>query len=54
MEIYTADADGSNVKRLTDVPGYDGGPFFSADGKSHLLASFHAEGRCGRGLDDER
>jgi Tol biopolymer transport system component len=27
MEIYTADADGSNVKRLTHVPGYDGGPW---------------------------
>ena len=25
------DADGSNVKRLTDVAGYDGGAFFSRD-----------------------
>src|SRR5207342_452395 len=30
-EIYImrADADGSGVKRLTNVTGYDGGPFFS-------------------------
>ncbi len=33
MEIYLADADGSNVERLTTADGYDGGPFFSADGK---------------------
>lgn len=33
MEIYLMRADGSEVKRLTDVPGYDGGPFFSPDGK---------------------
>ena len=25
------DADGGNVRRLTDTPGYDGGAFFSAD-----------------------
>lgn len=33
MEIYLADADGTNVERLTTADGYDGGPFFSADGK---------------------
>lgn len=33
MDIYIMDADGGNVRRLTDVPGYDGGAFFSADGK---------------------
>jgi Tol biopolymer transport system component len=31
-EIYVMNADGSNVKRLTSTPGYDGGPFFSPDG----------------------
>ena len=33
MDLYLADADGSNPRQLTNVPGYDGGPFFSADGK---------------------
>jgi Tol biopolymer transport system component len=44
MEIYTADADGSNVKRLTNVPGYDGGPFFSADGKRICWRRFTPKG----------
>ncbi|MDF1813798.1 MAG: M28 family peptidase [Verrucomicrobiales bacterium] len=33
MEIYISDVDGSNTKRLTNADGYDGGPFFSFDGK---------------------
>ena len=33
MEIYSMKADGSDVKRLTNRPGPDGGPFFSFDGK---------------------
>ncbi len=33
MDLYLMDADGSNVVRLTDEDGYDGGPFFSADGQ---------------------
>ncbi len=33
LEIYTMGIDGSNVKRLTHEPGYDGGAFFSPDGK---------------------
>jgi len=32
MEIYIANADGSDAKQLTNVHGYDGGPFFSPDG----------------------
>jgi len=31
-EICLMNADGSNLKRLTTTPGYDGGPFFSPDG----------------------
>jgi Tol biopolymer transport system component len=31
LELYRMDADGSNVKRLTHKPGYDGGAFFSRD-----------------------
>jgi Tol biopolymer transport system component len=44
MEIYTADADGSNVKRLTEAPGYDGGPFFSADGQRICWRRFTPKG----------
>ena len=33
LEIYTMDVEGKNVRRLTHEPGYDGGPFFSPDGK---------------------
>lgn len=31
-DIYIMNADGSNVRQLTAVHGYDGGPFFSPDG----------------------
>jgi Tol biopolymer transport system component len=33
LDIYRADLDGKNIKRLTDEFGYDGGPFVSWDGK---------------------
>src|SRR5947209_9586426 len=33
-ELYIMDADGNNVRKLTNAPGcYNGGPFFSPDGK---------------------
>ncbi|MEX2577990.1 MAG: M28 family peptidase [Verrucomicrobiales bacterium] len=44
MEIYTANADGSNVQRLTDADGYDGGPFFSADGERICWRRFDRKG----------
>ena len=31
IELYRMDADGKNVQRLTNTPGYDGGAFFNAD-----------------------
>lgn len=31
-EIFVMDADGANAKRLTNRPGFDGGPQFSPDG----------------------
>ena len=36
LEIYRADLDGKNIKKLTDEPGYDGGPFVSWDSK-HIV-----------------
>lgn len=44
MEIYLSDADGSNPKRLTNADGYDGGPFFSADGKEICWRRFDRKG----------
>ena len=44
MDIYIMDSDGSNVKQLTDVRGYDGGPFFSADGKKICWRRFSEDG----------
>jgi Tol biopolymer transport system component len=43
-EIYVMDTDGSNARRLTDWPGYDGGPFFSPDGTRILWRHFNEEG----------
>ena len=36
--------DGSNVRRLTDAPGYDGGPFFSPDGERIVWRHFEENG----------
>lgn len=44
MELYIMDADGSNVRRLTNQLGYDGGPFFSADGKQITWRRFNRLG----------
>lgn len=44
MDLYIMDADGSNVRRLTDGLGYDGGPFFSADGSRIVWRRFEPTG----------
>ena len=44
MELYVMDADGTNVRRLTDAPGYDGGPFWSADGERIVWRRFSEDG----------
>ena len=43
-EIYIMRADGSGQKRLTSVRGYDGGPFFSPDGKRIIWRRFDETG----------
>ncbi len=44
IDLFIMDADGSNVRQLTDVPGYDGGPFFSPDGKRVCWRRFSENG----------
>ena len=43
-EIYLMNADGSDQIRLTDSPGYDGGPFFTPDGQHIVWRHFTADG----------
>jgi Tol biopolymer transport system component len=43
-EIHLMKADGSQVRRLTHTPGYDGGPFFSPDGQRILWRRFSEQG----------
>ena len=39
LDIYSMNADGSNVRQLTHELGYDGGAFYSADGKKVVYRS---------------
>ena len=43
-EIYIMRADGSGQKRLTNAVGYDGGPFFTQDGKKIVWRRFDEKG----------
>ena len=43
-EIYLMNADRSNQIRLTDAPGYDGGPFFTPDGQHIVWRHFTPDG----------
>ncbi|MCM2369292.1 M20/M25/M40 family metallo-hydrolase [Aporhodopirellula aestuarii] len=50
IDLYLMNADGSplpdgrSVRRLTDEPGYDGGPFFSPDGQRICWRRFSPDG----------
>lgn len=44
VDLYLMDIDGGNVRRLTDSLGYDGGPFFSADGGRICWRRFSEDG----------
>ena len=39
LDIYSMRPDGSDVLRLTDSMGYDGGPFYSPDGSKIVYRS---------------
>jgi Tol biopolymer transport system component len=43
-EIYLMPAEGGEPRRLTQTPGYDGGPFFFADGSRILWRRFSENG----------
>ena len=43
-DIYLMNADGSDVRRLTTAPGYDGGPFFTPDGQRIVWRHFEENG----------
>jgi Tol biopolymer transport system component len=43
LDIYTMRGDGSDVRRLTDEVGYDGGPFFSPDGTKIVYRAGYPE-----------
>ncbi|MFN0085146.1 MAG: TolB family protein [Blastocatellia bacterium] len=43
LEIYTMDKNGRNVKQLTRDLGYDGGPFWSQDGRQIVFRAHHPE-----------
>lgn len=44
LDLYVMDSDGTNVRKITDVFGYDGGPFFSPDGKRICWRRFSEDG----------
>ncbi|MBN3034418.1 MAG: M28 family peptidase [Bacteroidales bacterium] len=43
-DLYIVHPDGSGLKQLTDTPGYDGGPFFSPDGRRIVWRRFSTDG----------
>jgi Tol biopolymer transport system component len=44
IDLYLMNVDGSDVRRLTDSIGYDGGPFFSPDGSRICWRRFNEDG----------
>lgn len=44
LDLYLMRTDGSELRRLTEVAGYDGGPFFSPDGKAICFRRFSPDG----------
>jgi len=44
IDIFLMRSDGTDVRQLTDVPGYDGGPFFFPDGSRIIWREFDESG----------
>jgi len=51
LELYTAKMDGSDIRRITSTPGYDGGAFFSPDATKLV---WRASRPTGAALDEYR
>jgi Tol biopolymer transport system component len=45
LDLYVMDKNGQQVRRLTNRPGYDGGPFFSPDGSQIVFRRFKPDGK---------
>lgn len=45
MDLYLMRQDGTEVRQLTTDVGYDGGPFFSPDGRSLIYRHFSPDGK---------
>ncbi|MBA3452592.1 MAG: PD40 domain-containing protein, partial [Deltaproteobacteria bacterium] len=45
LELWRMDANGNNLKQLTNQPGYDGGAFFSADCSKIVWRSSRPQGK---------
>ncbi len=43
LELYSMRIDGTDVRRITSTPGYDGGAFYSRDGKRIVWRAHHPE-----------
>src|SRR2546428_365633 len=50
LDIYTMNVDGTGLKRLTTTLGYDGGPFFSPDGKLIVYRAYHPASAADSGV----
>ena len=44
IDLYACDIDGRNLRRLTETPGYDGGPFFDPSGERICWRRFSEDG----------
>ena len=44
LDLYVMKSDGTDIRRITDVFGYDGGPFFSPDGERLCWRRFAENG----------
>ena len=50
LNLFVADADGTNARQVTNLPGANWAPFFHPSGRKILFASNHRDPR-GRGFD---